>query len=921
PLVAGVNSFGFGGANAHVLLREYRRDEVEAPANAPGSLPPLFLSARSDAALHALAERYAALLAGKTPPDYYDVAYAAAHRRDRLERRLSLLAGSVAEAAEKLAVYAQGGAPGGIALEKALPRQGGIAFVYSGNGAQWIGMGRRLLAESTRFAETLADLDARMRPAAGFSLLGELQAGDETSRLDDTVIAQPLLFAIQVAITRLLKEWGIEPAAVAGHSVGEVAAAWASGALDLEAAIRVIVARSRAQGETRGAGRMAAVGLSAAAMRAVFADWGARLDLVIAAVNSPNDITLSGSSADLGLVQARLAAKGTFFRRLDLDYAFHSRQMDPIRETLMERLIGLRSGASSSATFVSTVTGAALAGNRLGADYWWRNVREPVRFADAMMNMANLGCRVFIEIGPHALLQRYIGACLAGAEVKGGVLPTLRKENDGWDRLAETALRAQLLAEKPNLGIFFPQPGRHVRLPNYPWQRERHWHPQTSEGLLSIERRRVHPLLGWRIPEAERSWENVLDPVVLPWLADHRVGGAVVFPGAAYAEMALAAAREWLGGERLAFEELDILSPMLFDGEHARMLRFDLDARDGRFQIKSRQRLSGDEWTLHAAGRLLEAGAASSSPRIAPLPATADKVGRETHYRLAAALGLDYGPAFQGFREAVLSNDSLEAELEWPDDPSAEGHLIHPALLDVCYQSLVDFFRDEIEAGQGVAFLPVKIGRLERYRSGTVFRFRARLVRRGARSVLADFELFDAGGNHLAIVSGCRFRAAPLARKGREKIDRWRVVPWLRPHPAEGSRAGLPASRELVERLRQVWNARAEPGGAWFREALPLFEALTLSFAFEGFQGLAQAEEDGLRRLTASADPYTRWLAGLLRREGLLLEREGRWSLAQDGNLPAAEDIWRTLLREHPACLPRLVLFGRVGRHLSRLLS
>ncbi|MBD3814087.1 MAG: type I polyketide synthase, partial [Betaproteobacteria bacterium] len=509
PLVAGVNSFGFGGANAHVLLREYRQDEEIAYT--PEALPPLFLSARTDAALQTLASRYAERLKNSSPTDYYDIAHAAAHRRDRLEKRLALNASTPAEAAEKLAAYAQGVGSDGLVLEERLPQPGGAAFVYSGNGAQWVGMGLRLMGESPAFADILAELDARMQPIAGFSLLAELREAGEASRLDDTVIVQPLLFAIQVALTRLLQTQGIVPMAVTGHSVGEVAAAWAAGALDLDAAIRVIVARSRAQGETRGTGRMAAVGLSVEAMQAVMAELGESLDITIAGINSPKNLTLSGSLADLERAQSHLAPKGVFFRLLELDYAFHSRQMDPIRESLLASLAGLETRTAAGTAFVSTVTGGELDANQLGAEYWWHNVREPVQFSAAITTLAELGCRRFIEIGPHAILQRYIGECLQAAEIKGRVLSTQRKEADGWTPIVETALRAHLLAGQPNLGAYFPQLGRRVRLPNYPWQRERHWHPRTSESLLSIERRRVHPLLGWRIPEAEHAWENTLD--------------------------------------------------------------------------------------------------------------------------------------------------------------------------------------------------------------------------------------------------------------------------------------------------------------------------------------------------------------------------------------------------------------------------
>lgn len=919
PLVAGVNSFGFGGANAHVLLREYRHDEGKAYA--PTALPPLFLSARSDGALQALASRYAERLRNASPTDYYDIAYAAAYRRERLEKRLALFANTPDEAAGKLASYAQGGAPEGLVLEERLPQAGGVAFVYSGNGAQWIGMGLRLMAESPAFVDILTELDARMLPVAGFSLLAELQATGENARLDDTVVAQPLLFAIQVAITRLLKAQGIEPHAVAGHSVGEVAAAWACGALDLDAAIRVIVARSRAQGETRGAGRMAAVGLSAEAMQDVMTELGGALDIAIAGINSPKNLTLSGSLADLERVQSHLAPKGVFFRLLDLDYAFHSPRMDPIREPLLTSLAGLQPRAAAGTAFVSTVTGGKLDAHQLGAEYWWHNVREPVRFSEAMATLAALGCRIFIEIGPHAILQRYIGECLQAAGIKGRVLPTLRKEADGWNQVLETALRVHLLAEQPNLGVYFPQPGRRVQLPNYPWQRERHWHPRTSESLLSIERRRVHPLLGWSIPEAAHTWENTIDPTVLPWLADHRVGGAIVFPGAAYAEMALAAAREWLGGETLVFEEMDIVSPMVFDGEHARTLRFELNERDGSFQIKSRQRLSEDAWTLHAAGRILQPGVAARSARIAPPATDVTKVDQETHYRLAATLGLDYGPSFQGLREALVADDRLQAELEPPVNVVHDGYLIHPALLDVCYQSLVDFFRSDIEAGQGVALLPVKTGRLEFHRAGKPCRFRARLTRRSARSVLADFELFDTENALLARVSGSRFRAAPLAHKAQEKVSYWRIDPMLRPHPAEGLVTPLPSPQVLVETLRVAMAEQAEVRGRWFKEALPLFEALVVSFAFEAFATIARESNDVLQRLMATSDPYARWLSSLLRQEGLLSFQEGRWQLADNNDLPAAEDIWRTLVREHAAALPHLVLLGRVGRHLPHLLQ
>lgn len=918
PLVAGVNSFGFGGANAHVLLQEYVH-EPERRADLEGvGLPPLALSAKTDGALREMAQRYAELLEGKSQRQYYDVSYAAAHRREHLSRGLILRPASVAGAVALLRQYAQTGEPEGLVTAEALAQNGDVAFVYSGNGAQWLGMGVTLLQESARFAALLRELDAMMLPMAGFSILEQLRADQSQSRLDDTTVAQPLLFAIQVAVTRMLREDGVTPTAVAGHSVGEIAAAWAAGALDLEQAIRVICARSQAQGLTRGSGRMAAVALSAAAAHELMTELGDDLGVEVAGFNSPGNITLSGKLEGLTRIQAALEPKGVFFRLLDLDYAFHSRHMDPIAGHLAEQLRGLRPGqGTAQARFISTVTGDELEAQVLDADYWWRNIREPVRFADAMAKLAQLGCRVFLEIGPHAILQRYIRESLTEAGVQAGVLSTLRKQDDGAWRIAEAALRVQLLVPA-QLKAQFPAVGEQVELPAYPWQRERHWYSVTSEGLRSMERRRVHDLLGWRLFDADMAWENVLDPVMLPWLADHKVGGAIVFPGAAYTEMALAAAREWLGASLLVVDELDILAPLVFDGEHARSLRFLLNPRDGGFQIKSRQRLSNDEWVLHAVGRILESDGRMPAPRIGPVGEQGRQIDHSTHYRLASALGLDYGPAFQGLQQVRVDGSCLEAGLLMPESLVQDGYLLHPALMDVCYQTLVDFFAQDIEAGHGVALLPVKVGRLELAASGYVTHFRARLRRRSVRSVLADFELLAEDGVLLARMTGCRFRAAHFMRQDRQAVMKWQVVPWLRPHPRDDRPAVATLPEQLVEAGWEALADLSEEREKWFRQTLPLLDALALSFVYEAFREVSGTGAAVPHSVLASS--YGRWMKNLLQQEDLLQEQGDGWALVDDADLPAAAELWRIILRDSPASLPQLTQIGRVGTQLPALL-
>jgi acyl transferase domain-containing protein/NADPH:quinone reductase-like Zn-dependent oxidoreductase/acyl carrier protein/NADP-dependent 3-hydroxy acid dehydrogenase YdfG len=921
PLVAGVNSFGFGGANAHVLLREYRR-EHDAESSPHGSaLPPLFLSARTEPALRGMAGRYAAFLRGTPQAELYDVAYSAACGRDRLEKRLALVATSPTDAAAELARYAHGECSSSLLVEDALPESGSVAFVYSGNGAQWLGMGRTLLEGSPRFAEILSEIDTGIRALAGFSVREELLADEPDTRLDDTVVAQPALFAIQVAVTVLLAEYGIKPAAVAGHSVGEVAAAWASGALTLDQAIRVIVFRSAAQGATRGSGTMAAVSLSREAAAKVVSELDGEADVTVAAVNSPHMVTFSGNLDGMARLGEHLKSREVRFTPLNLEYAFHSRHMDAVQGGLLRDLHDLAPASCANAVFVSSVDGRVVDGKLLDARYWWRNVRECVRFDAAVMELVKSGCRIFVEIGPHAILQRYLRDILVFMNVKGRVLSALRKNADGAERIHETALRVHLLADGTIPGAFFPQSGKKVRLPNYPWQHERYWHRTTNESLRAIERRRVHPLLGWLQPGQESAWENVLDPQVVPWLGDHAVGGAVVFPGTAYVEMGLAAARQWLGAKACVLEDLDIVSPMVFDGQHARTVHLALDPRDGGFRICSRQRLSDEPWALHAVGRVQETSADGGDVVLAGVPPSGTEISAETHYRMAKSVGLDYGPDFRGLEYARVEEGRVEGGLRADIPEDVSGYVVHPALMDVCAQSLLGVFAGRMHADDRAALLPVRVGRFVLRREGRARTFRGQVRHGTMRSVLADFDLMDATGVVVASMRGCRFRTARIATDVVPDGAFWRTTSRLRPHPSEECASFLPAAAELAARCHAAVADMEPQRRAWFEEALPMLELLVLAFAREGMEHLERNAPDSMLQLAATPSRYARWLCRLLEGEGLLRLRDGRWELTAAEPLPAARSIWRELLRDFPECLPQLALLGRVGQNLPRLLS
>lgn len=928
-LTAAVNSFGFGGVNAHVILQTALPPSVHDSSGVNNLPPPLLLSARSDQALRSLAGAYADHLDKAGGAAYYDIAYNAAFHRARLEKRLIIAGDAPAAIVTALRSFARGANPAPVLTENALPAESGIAFIYTGNGAQWTGMGRNLYAESAVFRDVVTDLDRRMGPLVNFSLTDALLK-DEPKNLEDTTVSQPLLFAVQVGVTTLLRKLGITPQAVAGHSVGEIAAAWAAGALSLEQAVRVIHARSHTQGRTRGAGRMAVVGLSAGAAEDLIRQMDLSGHLEIAGINSPNNVTLSGSLEALSQVGEYAQHRNVFFRLLDLDYSFHSNRMDGIREALAQKLSGLVPSRATNCSFVSTVTGHVLEGDALDSEYWWRNVRQPVRFAAALEELAAFGFRIFVEIGPHAILQRYIRENLAAVGVKGRILSTLLRGDDGAARISRLGARLHALTDKSDLRSLFPHEGRRVRLPLYPWQKQCCWYPRTSES--QADKRRIHPLLGWPLSAMGLVWENILDPAKDSWLADHKVGEAIVFPGAGYAELALAAARVWLGREHVALESLDIATPLVFENGHAQCVRCSLNPEDGSIRIASRPRLGKGDWVQHARGRAIAVAESGSASVMEPLPEDCREIDGPTLYALTERLGLDYGPTFrviEHIRAAAVDESSsltdgdssdmagsrLDATLS-PVDGAERGYVLHPAALDACFHSLAGLYAGQ-DDGKQFAFLPVRAGRIECCAPGAISRIRASARRSGRRSMSADFELLDAADRLVARALDCRFRAVPLAHGGRDKVDAWNIRPWLTPLPDGHESSAIPSLGVLADLAADAASSHKRQREVWFRQVLPLMEAMVLSAAAQAFQAVAAEDSPGRPNPSSS---YVRWLQCLLRDEGLLSIQGEEWTLSSESELPTVEELWREAFRLAPQCLSALLQVGRVSRRLQDVL-
>jgi acyl transferase domain-containing protein/NADPH:quinone reductase-like Zn-dependent oxidoreductase/acyl carrier protein len=887
--VVGINSFGFGGTNATVLLGRAPAAK-RTPAGRARGVPPLVISARSDAALGLLASRWRERLAGADVEAMATFARGVARHRDLASHRLVLRA-------EAVTAWIDG--DDGTAQQGEAVR-GSLAFVFSGNGAQHEAMAREALRSNAAFRAALKQADGALAPLLGWSPLTLLKRGVPGAMLAGTDVAQPLLFAVQVAVVGALAAQGIRPAMVLGHSVGEVAAAWCAGILPLDQAARLIIARSRHQHATRGTGRMAAIGASAEAAAPLLEACGPGLE--VAAVNGPAAITVAGPADAIARLCAAAEPARISAIPLDLDYAFHAAAMDPVRHGLLAELATLAPGAGGI-PMVSSVTGAVLPGGGATAEYWWRNLREPVRFRDAVRAAAAQGARLFVEIGPAAVLQSYLRESLREDTDGAATLASLTRRDPPGDPFPAIADRAIARGADPRGGPAFAGPAERGRLPRTPFARRHTWFPATTESAALVLPQRDHPLLGIRQGEEPRGWTAWLDTEAQPWLADHRLLGEAVLPAAGMAEMALAAAAaRFPEAEVLEVADLAILRPLSLEPDRTREVRVLAD-EEGGFVLESRRRLAEEPWSLSARARI---AALPRLPASEPAPpAGPRRVAGERVVTLAARCGLDYGPAFRPVVEVLADDAEARASvtLRLPEAaPPAEGFILHPVLLDGALQGLVALLAALVRPA-GQSLVPVRIGRLAARRGAAVpVMAEVALTRRGERFIAADLVLRDADG--VVVATGHDVWLQRIRLPGRTAPDEHAFR--LDPLPA----APWPPAPAALDAEAALEAARAADAGADMTEAALLLE---------GFA--AAATMAALPAAPPLATPYRRALWQALAEAGMAEESGAGWRLAEDQSLPPAQEIWRAVLAEQPRLALDMAWLARAAEALPGALA
>ncbi|HEX4615523.1 MAG TPA: SDR family NAD(P)-dependent oxidoreductase, partial [Stellaceae bacterium] len=924
-LTIGVNSFGFGGTNAHVVLRNPEPlASSAAQRGAPtenGAIRPLLVSAHDAEALKSLALRYVELLRSPAAPPLQTLCRSAAIRRTHHQHRLAAFGRTHEELAARLEAYAAGDSPPLLAKGHAFTPPVRVALVFSGNGSQWRGMGRDLLADPFITA-SIERVDAALHPLVGWSVTGVLKSAEPANLFDRTEIAQPALFAVQVAMLEWLEAHGIKADAVLGHSVGEVSAAFGAGILSLDEACWVIAERSRAQGRTAGTGRMAALGLLPEKAALAIAPYGDRL--TIAAINSPNSVTVAGDAAAIGALGAELEPSQIFFRPLDLDYAFHSRCMDPIRDQLLDRLDGL-SPRDGRLRFVSTVTGTTIEGRQLDAAYWWDNIRKPVQFAPAVASLESEGFDVFLEIGPHPILDRYLRECLKAAGGQGISIPTLRRHEPERDALWVALGRCYAAGVTIDYNALDPGDGAFVPLPAYPWQRERYWFSEDEGELGASQSKRKHPLLGKRLATTDGTWKNRLDPALLSWLTDHVVQDSMVLPGTAYIETAVSAVLSTHACSGVEIEGFEIRRPVLISAGAMPLVEVGLSSEDGAFRLRS-----GDtsEATLPpvAVARAVPL-ANGPSERTVSVEAIQARMGKWIDgaelYRRFAAHGLIYGPAFQGVAEVWAGEDEALGRIVAPAAIAAElgEYRIHPALLDACLQVTLATIPDQLDEEARVVFVPSKAERIRFYGGGERIAWcHMTLVQSAARSIVGHFLVLGANGETIVEIAGLRLRRVDLGGPSEIPAYEWRYQ--LRPSALDDDSAeDLPRPQTLAAPLeaRSGERERDKKTRVFLDRVAAVYAAEALTSAF-GRRRFTVSKLIAEQRIAPEQEHYLRRVLALAHQAGMAECDRAEWRLAEIGSTAPAECLWREAVARYPAHLASLQLIARYGAALPRIL-
>ncbi|MBF8268406.1 MAG: Polyketide synthase [Gammaproteobacteria bacterium] len=769
---AGVNSFGYGGTNAHVLMEQApppvpsnSLTSVIANWQKPFLVP---ISARSEVALRELAGKYAFFLStNNTDSAMVDFLFTLSQRRTHHNHRLALVANSIEDMRNKLELVSSGSPATEMASGVQNNSETKLVFVYSGMGPQWWGMARELLERETVFRAAVEECDQMFQQEAGWSVLTALLKDEQTSEIAKTEVAQPANFVIQYALTILLKSFGIIPDAVIGHSVGEVTATCICGALTLPEAIKVSVQRSRLQAKTAGQGAMLAAGLSAADAALLLNSYRG---VSIAAVNAPNSLTLSGDKQQLQSISNKLTEQNIFNRFLEVEVAYHSPQMDEIKHELLLELNTLQP-AITRIKLVSTVTGEFSNGNTINNEYWWNNVRQPVQLLHGVKKLINSGYSNFLEISPHPVLAHSIREIAASLQKRAQVIPTLNRKTPDYKSVYMSLGQLYCLGFDINWHRVIPPGGKFLALPTYPWQQDFYW----LESKASRQDRlgnSDHVMFNQMLDRPGHSWSVEINSQYFPFLNDHRVNTEIVFPGSAYVEAGLALHKKIHDCQPIVLTDIEFHNILLIEPKKNQILCLEHDDTNQNFNVYSRLNDDDSTWKKHASGKLIKSPYTFkkfNNPSDVNLlrDRITVKYPIEELYANLQNRGLDYGYFFKNARELWVSDSEYLVHIDCIEKLSADNnqYLLPPVLLDCAFHTLLSLIPDN------KSFVPVSIARVAVLRSPPPECYcHGTLLKRNNDTLIADFLIFDFEGNVCVEIKSCVSKSLLTATDSKKSL-------------------------------------------------------------------------------------------------------------------------------------------------------
>jgi myxalamid-type polyketide synthase MxaB len=789
PRLAGVSSFGISGTNAHLVLEE-------APLQAPIHNPPershqlLTLSARSEAALEQLAGSYRQYLLTHPETLLADLCFTANTGRSLFQKRVGIVAASTSQMLEQLQAITQGETEiEGVAYRQAAVQRPRIAMLFTGQGSQYVGMGRELYETQPTFKQTL-DQCAQILDAYLEQPLLRVIYADGDSPLSETSYTQPALFALEYSLAQVWMSWGIQPQILMGHSVGEYVAACIAGVFSLEDGLKLIAHRARLMQALSSDGAMVSALTDPDTVQTAISGY---LDQVsIAAYNGPESVVFSGEKAAVEAVVRDLEAKGIKIKPLEVSQAFHSPLMDPILQQF-EQVARQVKFAAPRIPIISNVSGNLASQEIATPEYWVNHVRQPVKFAQGMQALRQQGVGIYLEVGPKPILLGMGRQCLA--EEQGIWLPSLRHDQTNWSQLLKSL--AQLYVEGIKIDWKGFESGytrcKISGLPTYPFERQRYWLdlPTQTHKLSARDPHpsELHPLLvqQLRTPLQDQVFETYFSPSQPVYLQDHCVFQKVIVPGAAYIEMALAAGRHLLKTSSLQVEDVVIQQALQLQPQaqrRAQMVFFPKGDGTYQFKIFSENQEQGIEpsWIEHASGYLKAAAPEHTSVNLHHLQDQCpESLPVQGYYTQLQANGLEYGPFFQGIQELWHSQTQALSRIELPAvlQSSATDYLLHPVLLDASMQTMGAALQHLAGSKLGQAYMPVGFESLVIYRpAGSGLWVQVEEVQaRGQQgeTLYARLNLWDEAGDLVArlVVAVRRVSRQQLQRSLQPDLSGW----------------------------------------------------------------------------------------------------------------------------------------------------